>query len=532
MKNFYQTILAFCALLISFNSRAQVPLYNSYPSATATVYLDFDGQYVNGTAWNGNGPITCDPANVTNDQVTEIFNRVAEDFRPFNVNITTDSTKYWAAPVYQRMRVILTVTSGWYGAAGGVSFINSFSWGDNTPCFVFTALLNYSSKKLAEAASHEIGHTLGLSHQSAYDNNCVKTSEYNAGTGTGEIAWAPIMGNGYGKNMTLWHNGSNPWGCTDFQNDLAIITSGMNGFTYRADDHSNNANATATLASLSNNQFNVSGIIEQESDSDVFRFTLPAIGNFHLDAMPYNIGVNNNAADLDVQVELISSDQTVLGTYNPDLLLNSVIDTFLQAGTYYLRIEGKGNMYAPEYASLGSYNLNATFTPSVVLPVHRLELRGAVENKKHNLNWDIEADEAVAEQSLEVSTNGINFQTVSVLNNASRNYLYTPGNGIIYYYRLHVQFDNHASYYSNTLTLPNTMNPRPTITNNSVRVAVSVNSPAPFAYTIVDYSGRTVLKGKLLQGMNQINTMSLSNGMYLIQFSNGQEQYVEKFMKE
>jgi hypothetical protein len=114
-----------------------------------------------------------------------------------------------------------------------VAFTNSFTWGDNTPCFVFTALHNYNLKNISEAASHEIGHTLGLSHQSAYDAVCNKTAEYNAGNGTGEIGWAPIMGVAYYRNVTLWHHGSSPWGCTYLQDDLGIITGSNNGFGFR-----------------------------------------------------------------------------------------------------------------------------------------------------------------------------------------------------------------------------------------------------------------------------------------------------------
>src|SRR5436853_4729854 len=178
-------------------SGAQVSIYNSYPDAAPVIFLDFDGHTVSGTGWNSEGPIYCGASGLTATQIAEVFNRVAEDYRPFTVNVTTDSTKYLSAPVNQRMRVIITVTSDWYGSAGGVAFVNSFTWGDNTPCFVFSALLNYNTKNISEASAHEAGHTLGLRHQSVYDVNCVKTSEYNPGIGTGDISWAPIMGVGY-----------------------------------------------------------------------------------------------------------------------------------------------------------------------------------------------------------------------------------------------------------------------------------------------------------------------------------------------
>src|SRR6476469_3251460 len=121
MKNLLLSII-FCSA-IGLVGHAQTPIYNSYPSATATVLLDFDGQLVNGTSWNVNGPISCGPSTLSTAQITEIFDRVSEDYRPFNVNITTDSTRYWSAPANKRMRLILTVTSDWYGKAGGVSFI-------------------------------------------------------------------------------------------------------------------------------------------------------------------------------------------------------------------------------------------------------------------------------------------------------------------------------------------------------------------------------------------------------------------------
>src|SRR5689334_8965044 len=187
MKNLIRSGLMGLLLASTLIAKAQYPVLSSYPSASAVIFLDFDGQTVTNTSWNYNGPIVCGASGFNSSQITEIFNRVSEDYRPFNINVTTDSTKYWAAPAARRMRVILTVSYEWYGSAGGVSFVGSFTWGDNTPCFVFTSLLNYNVKYCAEAAAHEAGHTLGLYHQSKYDANCVKLSEYNSGQGSGEI---------------------------------------------------------------------------------------------------------------------------------------------------------------------------------------------------------------------------------------------------------------------------------------------------------------------------------------------------------
>ena len=123
----------------------------------------------------------------------------------------------------------------------GVSYVGSFTWGDNTPGFVFADKLGNNPKFVAECISHESGHTVGLSHQSRYDNNCSMTEQYNVGTGAGETSWAPVMGNSYYRNMTGWNDGPTPYGCANTQDNLTIITS-INGFSYRADDFKDEIN--------------------------------------------------------------------------------------------------------------------------------------------------------------------------------------------------------------------------------------------------------------------------------------------------
>lgn len=527
----YGKILFLLLLCFSVKGFAQVPVMNSYPTASATVFLDFDGHYVNGTSWNMVGPFYCGPSNLSTAQITEIFHRVSEDYRPFNINITTDSTKYWSAPAATRMRIILTVTSDWYGPAGGVSYMGSFTWGDNTPGFVFTELLGYNAKQVAEAASHEVGHTLGLRHQSAYDAGCNKTSEYNYGTGSGEIGWAPIMGAGYYRNFTLWNNGANPYGCTSYQNDLSIITTN-NGFTYRTDDFSDNATGNATTLTFTNNQFNVSGVIERSTDIDAFKFIMPYNGAFKLNAVPFNIGGGNSGSNLDLQVELIKQN-TVIGTYNPATLLDAVIDTTLGSGTYFIRVAGKGNAYAPEYASLGSYSLSAVISTGggSTLAVRKLELQGHKENGRSLLGWVVDADDAIAIQSLEVSANGNDFYPVAQLSPAARNYTDAAVQGGRNFYRLKVGFANGKQQYSNTLNLLAVHEVRPELATNTVRTALTVNSPAAFDYLVTDYSGRLLSRGRLVEGRNTVPTQMLNSGMYLISFNNGREQYTERFIK-
>ncbi len=534
MKNLFQSVFALLLIVAGTAANAQTPVLSSYPSASAVILLDFDGHTVSGTSWNYNGPIVCDPSGLDETKTLQVFNRVAEDYRPFNINVTTDESKYNAAPANQRMRVIITVSSSWYGSAGGVAFVNSFKWGDNTPCFVFSALLNYNAKNIAEAASHEAGHTLGLYHQANYDANCVKISDYHQGTGSGEIGWAPIMGVGYYRNFTLWHNGPNSGGCNNIQSDLDVITAAGNGFGYRSDDHSSTY-ADATLANFTNNQFTINGVIERSADQDMIRFIMPADGRFELNAIPYNVGTGNSGSNLDMQVSLYSSTQTLLSIYNPGTLLSSVIDSTLNAGTYYLRIEGKGNLYAPEYASLGSYSLQGKFTAGGgTLPLHKLQLSGSITGDKHKLNWEIIADEPITKQLLEISTDGRNFDALTETAVDSRSFIYRPNTITTAQYRLQVTLDNGQQHYSNVVTLKQTgATPRPQLTGNLIRSShILVNSPGTFSYQLFDMNGRMVNKGQLINGMNSISTAGLVNGMYMIRFANQNEQWTDKLIKQ
>ena len=313
-------------------------------STAGVILLDFDGQYVTNTSWNFNGPLTLAPANLTSDQINTIFNRVSFDYAPFNIIVTTDEAVYTAAPTTKRIRVILTESYEWYGQAGGTSFLNSFTWGDNTPCFVFTSLLGYNEKYIGEAASHECGHTLGLRHQSSYSGT-TQTNAYNYGTGSGELGWAPIMGCGYSKNVSVWHNGACDLGYNVYQDDIAIITGVVGAKT---DDFSNTTSGAATLTTALN------GTINNSTDVDFFTVNLTAAKT--VSVVPFNVGVGNNGANEDMLIKVYNSRGVLQFTANDPAALGA--STLLNAGQYYISVTTEANVNTGTYGMLGQYSIS------------------------------------------------------------------------------------------------------------------------------------------------------------------------------
>jgi len=220
MKNLLRHPLLILSLICSQVINAQVPALSSYPSASAVIFLDFDGQTVNTPYWNAGVPFYCTPSGFGSVEIQNILTEVKNDYSAFaNILVTADSAVYFSVPAAKRQRIIITENNSWYGNAGGVAYIGSLGWGLDIPGFVFSKALGYVQKNNWEASSHEAGHTLGLYHQATYDANCNFIYEYNPG-GNGE---APIMGNSYNQSIGKWWIGSTSQGCNSTQDDARII---------------------------------------------------------------------------------------------------------------------------------------------------------------------------------------------------------------------------------------------------------------------------------------------------------------------
>lgn len=372
---------------------------NSNISADHTIYLDFDGHTTSHTYWNtryanGNSfdtavyDIDGDASSFSlteKENIWEIWQRVSEDFAPFDVNVTTvapssDRLKKTSSSDHQ-WGVRVAIGGGWDDwlgrNAGGIAMINSFYSNIDVPAFIFSEnTANGQPKSVAEAVTHEVGHSLGLTHDGYdetgdglledADGNLIDPldEEYYSGHGSGVTGWSTIMGNSYKKELTQWSKGEYNK-ATEYQDDLSIITNSTNGFGYRTDDYGNSYTSAKALNPYSGSQVKAYGIIERNTDYDWFSFT-SSTGRINLSIDAFNKGAN-----LDILAELFDefgrkvyvNGKAVVS--NPIDTLGAVFNETLSAGKYYVRVTGtgkgdpKGDGYS-DYGSLGQYSITGT----------------------------------------------------------------------------------------------------------------------------------------------------------------------------
>ncbi|BAY80710.1 bacterial pre-peptidase C-terminal domain protein [Calothrix parasitica NIES-267] len=391
---------------------------HSNPDAKHTIYLDFDGHVTEDANWKDGARIdspaydtNSDSSSFSNEEletIQKIWQRVAEDFAPFNINVTTeepdieDLRKRGDGDDRWGIRTVITqdTDTNITDASGGIANVYSFNWSTDTPAFSF----NKGENNAAMTISHEVGHTLGLSHDGISPN-----TTYHPGFGSGDTSWGSIMGAPFGKSLTQWSQGDyknadNTGSNANFfsgEDDLKVITT-ENGFDYRVDDYGN-SNATAfELTATNTNTVSAFGIIERNTDVDVFSF-VTGTGNVSFSIDPssqvylsdgngkYTLEyLDSRGSNLDILAKLYSADGTVIAESNPVESLNASFDLSLDAGEYYIHIDGigKGDPFLEnpdgytDYGSLGQYQINGNI-------VEPLDVNNANQLTQVNSSLDI-----------------------------------------------------------------------------------------------------------------------------------------------
>ena len=378
---------------------------HSRPTATRKIFLDFNGYTVPSTSdWFDYWPTNTvqglsldgDYNSFTaqeNAYITEIWAGVAEDFAPFNIDVTTedpgtaglsrssvrDSNFGTTAVISSDYTYSNACGCGGIAYVGVIDEINSDRTPNPyTPSFNFVSFSSGNFLTAADAAgviSHETGHNLGLGH----DGNTTGDAYYS---GHENGLWAPIMGTSYEHSISQWSkneylNGvvtsytdipSYDWiydVCLDSEceDDVKVIST-YNAIPLITDDYGSNF---ASALSLSGTSISRSGYIGGNSDIDMFKIVLTDKYKLTLTAAPIA-----KTPNLDIKMKIYNSSQTLLTTVDdvasrgPDgfaLGVSAAVSSYaLNAGTYYISIEGTGALDPlttgyTSYGSMGQYTL-------------------------------------------------------------------------------------------------------------------------------------------------------------------------------
>lgn len=343
---------------VGVKANVSIPQLSSRPDAAVTLYLDFDGHPAH--LWGGT-PVPATPpydrdgntASLTQaeaDSIAQIWQRVAESFSPFDVNVTTVDPG--SLPKNKAIKMIVGGDNNWLPGAGGVAVVGSFAFNSPRWAFCFPKNLgNGHPKYTADCISHEAGHTLGLSHQARWVNGVMEEA-YDIGT----PERAPIMGVAYYSERGLWWSGPTD-DSIDVQNDIPSMLS-LTNFTLAADDHGDSPES-ATVLSVSNQVVSGEGTIETLTDEDMFYFASGA-GILTLNVDPLSQG-----GTLDVKAALLDHTGNVIAASAPANGLSASFSLPVTEGIYYLKVASQANYPG----DLGTYIISGTTGgPSDITP--------------------------------------------------------------------------------------------------------------------------------------------------------------------
>ncbi|MFL6090754.1 MAG: fibronectin type III domain-containing protein [Aeromicrobium sp.] len=384
---------------------------HSNAGSAHTAFLDFDGYTLpNGAGWTDanvgptipagtyggfslDGSAAFSSAELT--YIQTVWRIVSEKYAAFDIDVTTEApssdalNRTSAGDTTWGTRVVITndmaarggvCTANSGGGCVGIAWIDVFDaeqdFGYGTdglePAWVYTRFTSadpvFSAGSVANTAAHELGHTLGLDHDTTAGN----PNGYYAGHDN----WFPIMGS---SNRAVGHftNGTSYTGEFTYQvdpntglpnaNDVDVI--GKAGAPLSADD------VAGTNALGSATSYSQKGIIERPTDTDTFSVTRTCTNT--LTAAATGIGLGQ-AVDLKVTVRnpsnvaVATADPATSGdtSTTPNTPVNmDATATVANAGsgTWTITVEGvglAGGTGYPDFGSIGMYQLDISGCPA------------------------------------------------------------------------------------------------------------------------------------------------------------------------
>ncbi len=307
------------------------------------IFLDFDGNGSNLPFGLDANDATFNAAEQT--AIYETWREIVSYYSPFNVNVTTIQPPTGPSDPLFAWQLTSKSISGLFAAANSLT---------RTEPTAFNEASNAVSRR--SGIAHEVGHILGLLHQSEFDRLGGTTFAYTDGFGPRD---ASIMGVDFATNVRNFFFGRSSEGVATLQDDIFDIAATVASVTgddgFRPDDFGDSP-FSAFVVTPDVQQ--IPGIIERHNDVDLFQVSIADAGTWHFDATPtFESSVSPKLELFDSLGRLIASrdDADQRNERNNDVEFTRE----MQPGTYFVRVTSSG-----DYSELGEYLLTVSPLPT------------------------------------------------------------------------------------------------------------------------------------------------------------------------